>query len=37
MKRSEINVALKELEQKLNVQVITCENEGKIFVEKIIN
>lgn len=31
------DVTLKELEQKLNVQVITCENEGKIFVEKIIN
>ena len=29
-------LSLNELTEKLNVQVITCQNEGKDFVEKII-
>ena len=31
------DITLKELEEKLNVKVIPCENEGKIFVDRIIN
>ena len=31
------DITLEELCQKLNVQVIPCENEGREFVEKIIN
>ncbi|MDY2737420.1 DUF512 domain-containing protein [Intestinibacter sp.] len=31
------DITLEQLEQKLNVKVIPCENEGKIFVDKIIN
>ena len=31
------DITLEELTEKLNVQVITCQNEGKDFVEKIIN
>ena len=31
------DITLEELSEKLNVQVITCQNEGKDFVEKIIN
>ena len=31
------DITLEQLEEKLNIQVITCQNEGKDFVEKIIN
>ncbi len=31
------DITLEELSEKLNIQVITCQNEGKDFVEKIIN
>ena len=30
------DITLEELTEKLNVQVITCQNEGKDFVEKIV-
>lgn len=29
------DITLEQLEEKLNIQVITCQNEGKDFVEKI--
>ena len=31
------DITLEQLEEKLNIKVIPCENEGKIFVDKIIN
>ncbi len=30
------DITLEELTEKLNIQVITCQNEGKDFVEKIV-
>ena len=32
----EDNKKLEQLKEKLNIQVITCQNEGKDFVEKIV-
>jgi len=31
------DITLEQLEEKLNIKVIPCENEGKIFIDKIIN
>ena len=30
------DITLEQLKEKLNIQVITCQNEGKDFVEKIV-